>query len=56
MWVVNAGNFLNNLHFTRDDFSIAAGEVFRDFCFEGPQKSDLSKWVELLWSFEIRDR
>ncbi|KAF8383208.1 hypothetical protein PRIPAC_72350 [Pristionchus pacificus] len=39
------GNFLNNLHFTRDDFSIAAGEVFRDFCFEGPQKSDLSKYV-----------
>ncbi|GMR33973.1 hypothetical protein PMAYCL1PPCAC_04168 [Pristionchus mayeri] len=39
------GNFLNGFRFTRDDFAHDAGVLFRDFCLEGPEQSDLPTYV-----------
>lgn len=38
---VFSGHHLNGYLFTKDNFVADAGQVFRNFCFEQPQTSDL---------------
>ncbi|KAF8371804.1 hypothetical protein PRIPAC_78233 [Pristionchus pacificus] len=40
------GHHLNGYLFTKDNFVADAGQVFRNFCFEQPQTSDLPTYVK----------
>ncbi|GMT34786.1 hypothetical protein PFISCL1PPCAC_26083, partial [Pristionchus fissidentatus] len=42
----NKGDHLNMHRFDRSDFAAGAKQIFRDFCFEGPAESDLSRYIQ----------